>query len=310
MLRLAHRILTGVHAHECVLNPEGDKADIAGCRELCEHERKCIRSVTTFVVDNVAEYYEADKKAEWEYAVDFPNCTPPFGCFFMEWIRPIVGGNGAWMQNGVLCWDTPVEMARKSLAGVWVDPTLIDAIDRTKPARVLIMSPWYATSLAVSSNAIYVQMRMTYLLDASGRILENHTSFFGGDRYRQLALDLAAGLHIALLGICFMHCKNVARVDATNSVGPTSKWLRRQKVPQIKYRVLDINPMREVLRTAGGGDESGLKKALHICRGHFAHYSDDKPLFGKYTGQFWKPAHVRGDLKQGAVVKDYSIKTN
>lgn len=65
--------------------------------------------------------------------------------------------------------------------------------------------------------------------------------------------------------------------------------------------------MREAIRREGDIETNGLKKALHICRGHFANYSPEHPLFGKYVGQFWKPSHVRGSIGSGAVVKDYKI---
>jgi hypothetical protein len=43
--------------------------------------------------------------------------------------------------------------------------------------------------------------------------------------------------------------------------------------------------MRKVLATEGGISQNGLKKARHICRGHFSEYSEEKPLFGKYEVQ-------------------------
>src|SRR3990167_3444505 len=52
---------------------------------------------------------------------------------------------------------------------------------------------------------------------------------------------------------------------------------------------------------------NGLKKALHIVRGHPVTYTKEKPLFGKYSGTFWKPAHARGSIEQGAVLKDYKV---
>jgi hypothetical protein len=107
-----------------------------------------------------------------------------------------------------------------------------------------------------------------------------------------------------------MHCKNVALTDGTKSVAPSEKWLRRQGQMPIKYHVLDINPMKEVLRTEGNIGENGIKKALHICRGHFKTYREDKPLFGHTVGTVWCPSHARGDINHGAVIKDYEVKTN
>jgi len=111
----------------------------------------------------------------------------------------------------------------------------------------------------------------------------------------------------AVLAISLINCKNVAQRDSTNIEGPSEKWLRRKKAPVIRYHTLDIQPMREVLKTEGRISENGLHKAMHLCRGHFAHYSEDKPLFGKYAGTFWKPQHVRGKAENGIVLKDYSV---
>ena len=57
------------------------------------------------------------------------------------------------------------------------------------------------------------------------------------------------------------------------------------------------------------GDRSG--KALHICRGHFAHFINDgvsTGLFGRRQfGTFWVPAHTRGSVEHGNVVSTYNV---
>jgi len=70
---------------------------------------------------------------------------------------------------------------------------------------------------------------------------------------------------------------------------------------------LEIDPMKEVLRTEGQVATVGLQKALHICRGHFKTY-DEKPLFGRLKGTFWWPQTLRGSANQGVVLKDYAVK--
>jgi len=76
-------------------------------------------------------------------------------------------------------------------------------------------------------------------------------------------------LHIPLLTVGFLHCKNVNRIDVTDEQGPTRKWCRRQRVPELKYHTVQIDPNLSIKRCADGrtaeGDRSG--KALHICRG-------------------------------------------
>ena len=102
-------------------------------------------------------------------------------------------------------------------------------------------------------------------------------------------------------------CKNTT----LNAVEPDAK-LNRERTrhglkPFLRYHTINIEPMRKVLKTEGGIETNGLKKALHICRGHFARYSEDKPLFGHTSGLVWRPAHTRGVINQGVVVSDYKV---
>jgi hypothetical protein len=46
----------------------------------------------------------------------------------------------------------------------------------------------------------------------------------------------------------------------------------------------------------------------HVVRGHFKHYSDAAPLFGKFAGTFWWDASKRGDSKLGQLRKGYKVK--
>ncbi len=78
------------------------------------------------------------------------------------------------------------------------------------------------------------------------------------------------------------------------------------RAPFSKVYTLKIRaPMRQIRQemAAQGTSET---RAFHLVRGHFANY-DANPLFGKYTGNFWIPAHTRGDLTVGAIRKNYEI---
>ena len=66
----------------------------------------------------------------------------------------------------------------------------------------------------------------------------------------------------------------------------SKKHLRERGMPLVSYHVLNIDPMRRVLSRDGHADTSGLRHALHICRGHFKEFTDEAPLFGKYTGSY------------------------
>ena len=120
-------------------------------------------------------------------------------------------------------------------------------------------------------------------------------------------------LHInpILLAIGLCQCKNVKQIDQVADISALGKkWSKRNGNPKFTYKVLQIGDMKH--RSSSSSDspsgETCTPKALHIVRGHFATYTAEKPLFGHIVGTVWKPAHARGDIKAGAVVKDYSFK--
>lgn len=75
----------------------------------------------------------------------------------------------------------------------------------------------------------------------------------------------------------------------------------------MSYYVLNIDPMKEILRTEGRSQTTGLKNALHICRGHFADYRDGRGLFRKHKGVFWVSQHTRGSVTEGVVLKNHAV---
>jgi hypothetical protein len=50
-----------------------------------------------------------------------------------------------------------------------------------------------------------------------------------------------------------------------------------------------------------------MDKRYHICRGHFATYTEERKLFGKYVGRYWIPSHARGNIENGSIEKDYVV---
>lgn len=133
-------------------------------------------------------------------------------------------------------------------------------------------------------------------------------------RAHTLGLDLSelnVLADLACLAITFLHCKNIGLADV--NCPPASpkrgkKYRNRQQDDKVDtYKVLEINPFRQAARAANGGEEPGIKKALHICRGHFKTYTPEKPLLGRHTGTFWFPQHIKGNPDQGTVTKDYVV---
>lgn len=114
--------------------------------------------------------------------------------------------------------------------------------------------------------------------------------------------------HTALHAINFMHCKNIELIDM-----PISRQQRRlaerKNKPLIQYKTLVIEPFKKQVRNeARQTGQSEIQRALHIARGHFRTYTEEKPLFGKLSGTFWIPMHLRGNKAKGVVHKDYEVK--
>lgn len=108
------------------------------------------------------------------------------------------------------------------------------------------------------------------------------------------------------LAISFMHCKNVEYVENDYPTAYQKKYKKRHGKPMKKYKTLKIEPMKKTLQTKGNISKNGLKKALHICRGHFKDYRENG-LFGKHHEIYWWDSHVRGSKEVGEVEKDYKI---
>lgn len=112
---------------------------------------------------------------------------------------------------------------------------------------------------------------------------------------------------MSLFAIQFMNCKNVSLQENTPSDKFRKARFKRHGVEPVKYHTIHLDPFGAVKHT-GESTGNGFKKSLHICRGHFSTYTEEKPLFGKYSGTYWIPAHVRGDKELGVVKSRYDFK--
>lgn len=114
-------------------------------------------------------------------------------------------------------------------------------------------------------------------------------------------------IHISLLTLSFMHCKNIVVNIQRYPQQQNKARLRKGKFPLITYRILEIEPIKKILENEGGKRDIGLKKSLHICRGHFKDYMTGDGLFGKIHGIWWWDMQTRGNIKEGISFKDYKV---
>lgn len=318
MLRMAHRILS----QGCKTTPEMT----ASCVNIC----KSLEKSQSLIVDNCAESVFDSQLNDDRYLDPrtLPSIKSPFDFMFVEYNVPKSYVKMASQEK--TNWSKDVESQKNPQHGVFISQIehstlskiISEAGDRPeirKMSEYEIAKDMYdigghtamRISIFVSHNGIVGMIPAEWIMaiDSDGKLGFNGQIIMKSNR-----LDNEEGISCfsnvmspVFFALAMCHCKNVEMRDATESHGPNAKWKNRLRVPDIKYRILEIEPAKKILRESGKSDEVGLAKALHICRGHFATYTEDKPLFGHTVGTVWKSSHVRGDIKAGAVVKDYSI---
>jgi hypothetical protein len=115
-------------------------------------------------------------------------------------------------------------------------------------------------------------------------------------------------LYVLQNTIKLLNCKNIQteRISAPQQLN--KKRIRSGKLPIYDYHVLNLVLPSNKNR---GYQEQSVPLShnrVHLCRGHFKEYTKEHPLFGKYAGLYWWEPSVRGQNRDGIVMKDYSVK--
>jgi hypothetical protein len=265
-------------------------------------------------IDNVVEYYMKHSKDNWGDE-DFPNVAPPFEEFEIEFRSP----QYIYVAN---------KMRENPIAGVvWTTEYKTQTVTKGQSIGDTLVKEdgWYVEATA-KSNSMNLWFYFKYFCDSQGKLTKNNnvdgkeTSIAIGfdptviTGNREHAVDfLTTTLQPQLLAISFMHCKNtsIVEVDPNKDVKPRIRrhWEKKGKPPLEKYHVLNIEPVKKALSNpAVKNNETAISISLHICRGHFKDYRKGKGLFGKYKGLYWWDEHIKGDVEEGIVDKDYNIK--
>jgi len=109
--------------------------------------------------------------------------------------------------------------------------------------------------------------------------------------------------------ICALRLLNAEGV-AVKTIWPKKRLQaarkKKNKIPLFTYKTLVIDPKKP--RYPDGEPKDMWKNRLHFCRAHKKHYSAERPAFGHFVGTVYCPAHIRGNKRLGAVIKDYVLK--
>jgi hypothetical protein len=225
---------------------------------------------------------------------DLPTMAPPF---------PFT-----WIENEVTQ-DAPDLLLR--LATLWSSVKTDEGWDSTVSAFV---KSRHGGSIMVGRHAHHLHEDGSYAQGATGynvgpgqnpNLADIENSEAGRIVERQVSRCLAPHA----FAISLMHCKNIEVRD--NEVPMSAKHRERDErngIPRLIFKTLAVGPMLSTRSINSVNHPSqSIERAFHICRGHFAEYTEEKPLFGKYAGRFWIEQHARGSKAAGIVQKDYRV---
>lgn len=233
-------------------------------------------------------------RTNW-FAPDFDECTPIFDDLWVETgpnhaVRLQTykaDANGERPMNAYVYWppfwDDPDDVY---LSPVIIPLTLMDD-GRLKPRA----QDWAPVGF---SDGPVANADMKWFSEVEGDDRALHTMV-------EMNLSLVGA---ALSVMSLIHCKNVE-----HDLEPP------RHTTKAKRRRLGRDPVRFITillpgddRSSGGKAGDGNEMPWHQVRGHFVEYQPERPLFGKLTGRFWHPAHVRGNPAVGVNLHSYEVK--
>jgi len=259
--------------------------------------------------DNVSHYfYEVDDKNEWNLEKDFPNLAPPFERCWIEYRIPgkinadrhILTRSNDLERVGILVLAQPMIYPEYENETGW----LLTLLAFVENKNVPIIGPVFEAKLCVYHDGQFRRFTkeqcFPIVIPAAGNLSQSEADTLHLTGIITLAYP-------ALLTFCFLHCKNVEVIQNYPPFKLSHSNQKRHGRPLVRFKTLNIQPIKAVLKKEGQSETSGLKRALHICRGHFKNYSKHG-LFGKTKGTFWWNAQARGSMDEGVVIKDYNVK--
>lgn len=202
--------------------------------------------------------------------------------------------------------------------------------------QVLESDLWMSFSLRTSTNYSGFMLSPYWYLYSIGKDPKKNSNLnafldklFASSPIKLRRRDAANGVAIGIDPFCFseddieesfyrvgftlslfvklLNCKNISSSKVEPDAKLKKRALKRGKQDVYSYHILELTPFNKNSNSGEEGGSSGIKKRVHLCRGHFREYTEEKPLFGKYSGLFWVESHVRGRENVGFVDKDYHI---
>lgn len=282
---------------------------------------------------------ESDKEY-WRYRDDFPCVLPPASLTWMEFdYPPFVRSSEALVYNtttravGALIFT--MEIPEKDRKDMLLNDGIIDAfnymlrrnkvhaglgekndlrkatidnyMDKGVTCRWMIF--WQLFGEPLNAREILPFVTYGFYLDENGQILGD-LGVGNLSLPHNVSPPPEGGFSDTLpflFALSLTHCRNVEIVEREIPAAVAKK--RKEKgVPTLKFKQLVIKPIGGKQTTSAAATKNGMMP-LGFTRAHFKTYTEDRKLFGRWSGTFWWHQHARGNNSHGEIIKTYKVKT-
>jgi hypothetical protein len=273
-------------------------------RDICDSTM--LDDTPIFVADDVATYVH-NLPLNTELSDVVSSMAPPFDKFFIEFQNVPCPNNENLNAWGVLVTVNPDPNAVKRTNGDDRTPRwLLDLLLFLEPEKGKPFGPAAKYFVGLAEDGTWFRHNDGGVF-WGGSLVQFGKSALPEDIQQQYGDYYAQFCFPVLLTISFLHCRNIELRPSIPSEKQSRSYRKKHGKDLVRYHILDIKPIRQLLDRYRRGERSDLRRALHICRGHFKTFSPDAPLLGRATGTYWWGPQVRGSREEGVVLKDYRV---
>lgn len=253
--------------------------------------RKLAHTATRLVADEASQY-QSQSDQVWHVADgDFGVMRPAFDVMWIEWQTPrTILVDGKWYPR-----------SQQQIASVVqqrdAETLMVTSLTSWRGAPIVIL-PFYA-EISHFDDLLRI--------DCLGEFVHSEEELLLHHNSRDEALAGLNGQLIPLyLTLGWLNCRNVSTQDHATPRAVKAKRQRRGTFLGLDYKRIVLDEKTKSALTRNQAAERTHQR-LHIVRGHIKHYTAERPLFGKLTGNYWWHQQMRGDATLGRINHEYHV---
>lgn len=179
---------------------------------------------------------------------------------------------------------------------------------RLIPFRVIdnLVTPWVENHEINETYCIdFLQDKNNFYVNMNNIRLKNSKMVITPDNYTKMRQFVYVSTLLKINSL--LNCINIIHIKNNHPEKLQKARIKRGKLPLQSYYTLELKGVSKKYENMMKKNDPQWANRIHLCRGHFKRYTEDKPLFGKYTGLWWWQPAVRGKNKKGVIFKDYEL---